>query len=131
MTFGELIMEILKRIKNDFSIPVFCFYILFIIYSICITIDLPPDRENILSFIFRVGLWLCCSWWLWIDAKINNFKLHSSYGFLFLIFTPIMLPVYIFQSRGWMGFVTLFLYVSIFFFILFTFIIYLYIKSTI
>ena len=54
------------------------------------------------------------SWWICHDAAECRFVLPMSYGFLILFAPPIYGSVYLFQTRGRMGFVTIGLFVSTF-----------------
>jgi hypothetical protein len=106
-------MSVLQRVKSDLSLPFWCFAGLLLTYAVFQVIhDFPENARADSTYTF--GSWFLISWWLWHDAKQNKFVLPMSYGFLVLFAAPIYAPVYIFQTRGWLAFVTIGLYALIF-----------------
>ena len=107
-------MTFIRRVKADLSLPIWCLAALYFSYGLFFTIHDSPPEGTPIDAVYAVGFWLILSWWLWHDAKQNRFVLPMSYGFLILLAAPIYAPIYIFQTRGWMGFVTIGLYCLIF-----------------
>lgn len=54
--------------------------------------------------------YLGISWWLIDDARRMKFTLPMSYGMLMLFFLPLFAPIYLFETRGLMAFVSIALY---------------------
>jgi hypothetical protein len=71
-----------------------------------------PTAENVtVDIVYQVGSWFILSWWICHDAAQCRFVLPMSYGFLILIASPLYAPIYMFQTRGWMGFWTIGLFI--------------------
>ena len=107
-------MSFLQRVKSDLSLPFLCLAGLYLAYATYSLVHISPEQTSA-DAIYVFGFWFIVSWWLWHDAKQNRFVLPMSYGFLILFVTPLYAPIYIFQTRGWMGFVTIGLYCFILF----------------
>lgn len=105
-------MKVLQRIKSDLTLPIWCLAALYFSHSLFLVLHDFPDRTPV-DGASVFGAWFILSWWLWHDARTNNFVLPMSYGFLVLLASPIYLPLYLFQTRGGMAFVTIGLYVLI------------------
>lgn len=107
-----LIMTLIQRIKSDLSLPCWCLVFVCLIYSVSFA-ALDGNTSQCADLVYRIGSCWGLSWWLWDDARRNHFVLPMSYGLLFLMMTPVFAPLYLFETRGRMAFVTLALYGTI------------------
>lgn len=102
-------MKLAERIRNDLSLPFFGVVGLWLLYTglfAYLQEDLPPLAD----LFYTTATWVGVSWWLIEDARRHRFTLPMSYGLMFIFLSPIIFPIYILQTRKWMGFVTLGLY---------------------
>jgi hypothetical protein len=100
---------LIRRLKGDLTLPFFALSGFLLLYSL-----MPTFLEAPLSFraglLARVAVWVGISWWLIDDARRMRFTLPMNYGMLMLFYLPFFAPVYLFQTRGLMAFVSIALY---------------------
>jgi len=102
-----------QRLKLDVSVPFLCLFALYSAYLLFCLIN-PTTESGVIDVVYQLGAWFMFSWWICHDAAECRFVLPMSYGFLILFAPPIYGSVYLFQTRGRMGFVTIGLFVSTF-----------------
>ncbi len=61
--------------------------------------DPSHEAEVIINF----ALIFCVSWWTYSDAHERNSFRPFQFGELLIFFLPIVLPVYMYSTRGWRG----------------------------
>jgi hypothetical protein len=114
-------MTSLQRLKLDVSAPFICFFAMQSVYLMYCFLN-PVAESGVIDVVFEVGSWFILSWWICRDAARCRFVLPMSYGFLILFLAPIYAPIYLFQTRGWMGLQTLALFVGAYVLILMVYI---------
>ncbi len=93
-------------------IPTLLLWIWALSFHITDSVDeegLPPDARSVAG----VALSVAIATWALADARKRNRTICYDYDTFVYIAWPVMLPVYLFQTRGWRAFITLFCFVVI------------------
>ena len=71
--------------------------------------ELPRRAASIASVLNA----LLISWWVMTDARKRQRRLFYDYGMYLFFAWPIVVPVYLFQTRGWRALLTLLCFAGI------------------
>jgi len=102
----------LRRLKNDLTIPFFCFYGFALLQVLLpeVTGHALPKNAQILGLFIN---YLLVSMWLMDDARRHRFSPPMSYGMMMILALFLFAPLYLFETRGWWAFQTIATYLII------------------
>lgn len=104
-----------NKLRSLFSAPVvaLCLYVFFvnILNVVYIVHEFQPSA--IFEILSMIAFWLILCWWLREDSKKFGVGWFLDIGFFIYIAWIIIIPYYLFKTRGFRGFITILLFLGI------------------
>lgn len=104
-----------NKLRSLFSAPVIvlCLFVFFtnILNVLYFAYDFQPSA--IFELLSALGFWMILCWWLMEDSKKYGFQWFLDIGFFIYIAWIILIPYYLFKTRGLRALITILLFIGI------------------